>query len=162
MKSKTLFLVFALISAAALGVLPACSKAGQMAAHDDDVDYYTCAMHPSVKSHNPKDKCPICSMDLLPVMKRDNEHAGQTAATGMSGMSAEAPNTPTMMADQPGEFVLSQLALDPAAVSAGSKGEPCHFNVRFSERHPIGGGALTGLRERHRAGQAGYQEITSG
>jgi len=106
MKSKILFLVFALTSGTTvLGLLPACSKAGQMAAHDDDVDYYTCAMHPSVKSHNPKDKCPICSMDLLPVMKRDHEHAGQTAA-GMSGMPAKAPNTPAMIADQPSEFTI--------------------------------------------------------
>jgi Cu(I)/Ag(I) efflux system membrane fusion protein len=35
-----------------------------------DVDYYTCTMHPSVKSQDPKGKCPICSMDLVPVMKR--------------------------------------------------------------------------------------------
>lgn len=36
-----------------------------------DVDYYTCAMHPSVKAQNPKDKCPICSMELVPVKKKD-------------------------------------------------------------------------------------------
>src|SRR5215469_8251994 len=35
-----------------------------------DVDYYTCTMHPSVKSQDPKAKCPICSMDLVPVMKK--------------------------------------------------------------------------------------------
>src|SRR5436190_4708712 len=36
-----------------------------------DVDYYTCTMHPSVKKQNPTDKCPICSMDLVPVKKKD-------------------------------------------------------------------------------------------
>src|SRR5436305_9625232 len=35
-----------------------------------NVDYYTCAMHPSVRSQDPKGKCPICSMDLVPVMKQ--------------------------------------------------------------------------------------------
>lgn len=35
-----------------------------------DVDYYTCTMHPSVRKQNPKDKCPICGMDLVPVMKK--------------------------------------------------------------------------------------------
>jgi membrane fusion protein, copper/silver efflux system len=35
-----------------------------------DVDYYTCTMHPSVRKQNPNDKCPICSMDLVPVMKK--------------------------------------------------------------------------------------------
>ena len=35
------------------------------------VAYYTCTMHPSVRSQDPKGKCPICSMDLVPVMKKD-------------------------------------------------------------------------------------------
>lgn len=34
-----------------------------------DVAYYTCTMHPSVKSHDPKGKCPICNMNLVAVMK---------------------------------------------------------------------------------------------
>lgn len=37
-----------------------------------DVDYYTCSMHPSVKKQAPKDKCPICSMDLVPVKKKQS------------------------------------------------------------------------------------------
>jgi Cu(I)/Ag(I) efflux system membrane fusion protein len=32
----------------------------------DDVAYYTCSMHPSVRQHEPG-KCPICSMDLTGV-----------------------------------------------------------------------------------------------
>ena len=61
-----IFLVLALLL---LLVLPACSKkvAQQVSG---DVDYYTCTMHPSVKSKDPG-KCPICSMDLVPVMKKD-------------------------------------------------------------------------------------------
>jgi membrane fusion protein, copper/silver efflux system len=39
-----------------------------------DISYYTCSMHPSVHSHAPG-KCPICSMDLTPVT-RDEEQAG--------------------------------------------------------------------------------------
>lgn len=35
-----------------------------------DVDYYTCTMHPSVHSQDPHGKCPICSMELVPVLKR--------------------------------------------------------------------------------------------
>src|SRR5437899_3982884 len=35
-----------------------------------DVDYYTCTMHPSVRQQSPKDKCPICGMDLVPVKKK--------------------------------------------------------------------------------------------
>ena len=52
-----------------------CSKHG--AGKPSDVDYYTCAMHPSVRSQDPKGKCPICSMDLVPVMKQT---CGETTA----------------------------------------------------------------------------------
>jgi membrane fusion protein, copper/silver efflux system len=35
-----------------------------------DVAYYTCTMHPSVRSQDPDGKCPICGMDLVPVSKQ--------------------------------------------------------------------------------------------
>jgi Cu(I)/Ag(I) efflux system membrane fusion protein len=47
-----------------------CSKDGGQASKPADVDYYTCTMHPSVHSATPG-KCPICSMELVPVMKRE-------------------------------------------------------------------------------------------
>ena len=49
--------------------LLACSKKAALQ-DGGDVDYYTCTMHPSVHSKDPG-KCPICSMDLVPVMKTD-------------------------------------------------------------------------------------------
>jgi len=62
-----------------------------------DVDYYTCTMHPSVKKYNPTDKCPICSMDLVPVKKK-------------SAMDVSVPNAaaPTTMSgdDKPSEFTI--------------------------------------------------------
>ena len=43
------------------------------AAHSDSaIDHYTCSMHPSVKQPGPG-KCPICGMDLTPVMKAQEE-----------------------------------------------------------------------------------------
>ena len=85
MKSFT-FLVLALLLL--LG-LPACSK--KVAQQDGgDVDYYTCTMHPSVKSKDPKAKCPICSMDLVPVMKHDASAAGG----GHMHSSVETPGAP--------------------------------------------------------------------
>ncbi len=39
-----------------------------------EVSYYTCSMHPTVRSPGPG-KCPICSMDLTPVT-REEEQAG--------------------------------------------------------------------------------------
>ena len=62
-----------------------------------NVDYYTCTMHPSVKSQDPNGKCPICSMNLVPVLKKGggemkSEASPQMRETkggemkGMSGM----------------------------------------------------------------------------
>jgi membrane fusion protein, copper/silver efflux system len=106
MKSK----LFSLIFAAAFGLIVpslwmACSKVDKMATHDDDVDYYTCAMHPSVKSHDPKAKCPICSMDLIPVLKKTREQAGSTAANGTRGTPTETI-APAVNADRPSEFTV--------------------------------------------------------
>src|SRR5437867_8994159 len=71
------FLTFLLVFAGLL--LVSCRKGGS-ATKPADVDYYTCTMHPSVKKQSPTDKCPICSMDLVPVKKKgvgalENSHA---------------------------------------------------------------------------------------
>lgn len=50
----------------------------------ENVDYYTCTMHPSVRSQDPKAKCPICSMDLVPVMKKGSNTANGTQVPGRS------------------------------------------------------------------------------
>jgi Cu(I)/Ag(I) efflux system membrane fusion protein len=108
MKIKPFFLLFAAFGAVVLGLLAACSKADKMAAADDSVDYYTCSMHPSVKSHDPKAKCPICSMDLTPVMKKGHDHAADGASPGMAGTgtAGEMTTAPTMSPDQPTEFTI--------------------------------------------------------
>src|ERR1700722_2651498 len=46
-----------------------CDRIGG-ARKDPNVAYYTCTMHPSVRSQDPNGKCPICSMNLVPVMKK--------------------------------------------------------------------------------------------
>ena len=68
-------------------VLSSCSKpAGKTAVHAD-VDYWTCTMHPSVHSKDPG-KCPICSMDLVPVKKNTApKKETKTATTGQAGGS---------------------------------------------------------------------------
>jgi membrane fusion protein, copper/silver efflux system len=38
--------------------------------------YYTCPMHPSVKSNSPG-SCPVCNMSLIKVEKQNNQHAQQ-------------------------------------------------------------------------------------
>ena len=58
---------------AALSILlgaSGCSKPGPVLSDaGNSVDYYTCTMHPSVHLHDPKGKCPICGMNLVPVVK---------------------------------------------------------------------------------------------
>lgn len=56
--------------------------------------YYTCVMHPSVKKHNPTDKC---SIDLIPVMKKNAIDANATNAVSTTTGSGE---------DKPGEFTV--------------------------------------------------------
>src|SRR2546421_6849043 len=58
-----------------------CAKHGP-AAKPADVEYYTCTMHPSVKSQDPNAKCPICSMSLVPVMKKKNRGTGEPEKRG--------------------------------------------------------------------------------
>jgi Cu(I)/Ag(I) efflux system membrane fusion protein len=75
-------------------VLSGCSKSNDMTAADADVDYYTCTMHPSVHSKDPG-KCPICSMDLVPVKKKGanetkvKENSGGMTHSGPSSMGSE-------------------------------------------------------------------------
>src|SRR3989442_9574329 len=85
MKSITLkFFVLA-----ALLLSPACSKSSKPT-KPPDVDYYTCTMHPSVHAEAPG-KCPICGMDLVPVMKRNSGSSPSASAPpsggGMQGMA---------------------------------------------------------------------------
>src|SRR5438552_18905473 len=74
MKSVSKFrdasLTLALAAVALALLLTSCARSGP-GTKPGDVDYYTCTMHPSVKSQDPKAKCPICSMDLVPVMKKN-------------------------------------------------------------------------------------------
>src|SRR5438034_5719240 len=66
MKSITIKLFVLML----LLISPACSRSGK-STKPPDVDYYTCTMHPSVHAEAPG-KCPICGMDLVPVMKKDS------------------------------------------------------------------------------------------
>jgi len=83
MKSITLKLFVLTV----LFISPACSKPNQ-STKPSDVDYYTCTMHPSVHAEAPG-KCPICGMDLVPVMKKTASPSASEASSGggMQGMA---------------------------------------------------------------------------
>jgi len=118
MKTQKVFnKIIPLIALLTLLEVGSCSK-GPTAKKDSDIDFWTCTMHPSVHSKNPG-KCPICSMDLVPVLKKGGAEAqssqtqgeqmkGGGETKGMAGM----PGMPGMKAgdtkgvEKPGEFVV--------------------------------------------------------
>ncbi len=84
-------LCFTLATWSALG---GCARPAATAVRaDSDVAYYTCTMHPSVRSQDPDGKCPICGMDLVLVKKTDSppEPAGSYGAAAAEGAAAERP-----------------------------------------------------------------------
>jgi Cu(I)/Ag(I) efflux system membrane fusion protein len=61
--------------------LTACSRSVQKAAAaNSNVAYYTCTMHPFVRSQDPDGKCPVCGMNLVPVYKSSVTGAGTSSA----------------------------------------------------------------------------------
>ncbi len=52
------------------GQEPAREAAASAGAEDGEIAHYTCSMHPSVRNAGPGD-CPTCSMDLIPVFRRE-------------------------------------------------------------------------------------------
>ncbi len=79
--------------------LTACSRSVQETkATDSNVAYYTCTMHPFVRSQDAKGKCPVCGMDLVPVLKSStlaNTDSGATtnAAAVISPSSMDGNGT---------------------------------------------------------------------
>jgi membrane fusion protein, copper/silver efflux system len=94
---KAGLIVLKTILAALIAVaISACSKSeSSKQAVKDNVDYWTCTMHPSVHAKTPG-KCPICSMDLVPVMKKvSNDNTGgmtKNASDSMGGMPMSSPS----------------------------------------------------------------------
>lgn len=116
--------VLAFLGVALLMGIVSCKKDGG-ATKPDDVDYYTCTMHPSVKKQNPTDKCPICSMDLVPVMKK-----GASATNATNATNAAMPAT-TSGDEKPGEFMVPVERQQQIGVTyATIQKQPFTHNVR--------------------------------
>jgi len=79
-----------------------------------DVDYYTCTMHPSVRSQDPDGKCPICGMDLVPVKKPGAEES-------TNSVSVEAPGEFTVPVERQ-----QQIGVTYATIAK----QPFHFSLR--------------------------------
>src|SRR5438132_2160821 len=79
--------------------ISSCTKQGGPTVAEGNVDYYTCTMHPSVHSKTPG-KCPICSMDLVPVLKTV---ANESGAKNNSNGSIPMPSL-NQPGNKPNEF----------------------------------------------------------
>ncbi len=123
------------ISTVLLLALAACAKHGATT-KPPDVDYYTCTMHPSVRSQDPDGKCPLCGMNLVPVMKK-----GATPSTpaghepnpaGMRNMPGmPRPAAGTNAAEALSEFVVPVERQQQIGVTFGTIEErPFTLNLR--------------------------------
>jgi len=104
MKSRPiLWLIFVLAMAGLL--VTACSRSeGGHHAKPSNVAYYTCTMHPSVRSQDPDGKCPICGMALVPVMKKELQEAATNEA-GNTGTMTDLSTT-NEAAEKPSDFTV--------------------------------------------------------
>jgi Cu(I)/Ag(I) efflux system membrane fusion protein len=78
-------------------VLSACSRSA-VPSPVHNVAYYTCTMHPFVRSQDANEKCPVCGMDLVPVMKslamaKDDPNV----ATNAAPIAVASPNDKNRM-----------------------------------------------------------------
>src|SRR5256884_1180653 len=90
--SKQLTKIATVLALLAFLVAASCSKQNGSPA-DSNIDYWTCTMHPSVHAKDPG-KCPICSMDLVPVMK-------ESATPARSSKNAPQHDHAAMLAGKP-------------------------------------------------------------
>jgi membrane fusion protein, copper/silver efflux system len=125
----------------------------------NNVDYYTCTMHPSVRSQDPHGKCPICSMDLVPVMKQSGDETPAQISSASEQQRKDAEVKPsashqgerkvkyyksTMM---PGETsakpAKDSMGMDMAPVyedekAGGGPNQPSEFIVPVDRQQQIG------------------------
>jgi Cu(I)/Ag(I) efflux system membrane fusion protein len=71
-------------------LLSSCSKPGPAVSAKNDIDYYTCTMHPWVHSKKPG-TCPVCGMDLVPVFK-SKPQGDQASQIGNTPGSSSKPS----------------------------------------------------------------------
>ncbi len=119
MKSKAVWFPLLFILTVAL-LMPACQKGPEehLEATKEPAakTLYICPMHPQITSPDPKYKCPICGMDLVPKKK-----AGETAPA--KKIKYRSTMNPGEISDTPGKDSMGmEMAPFEAAAPAGSKG----------------------------------------
>src|SRR6516165_7139750 len=123
MKIRSIFLKVVLAILVIAGA-SSCTKPGPATFVDSNIDYYTCTMHPSVRSKTPG-KCPICSMDLVPVYKNVANDGRQPGKSNGAGK-----RTPDTMNDN------GTIGSMPVSNQMASK--PSEFSVPIERQQQIG------------------------
>ena len=87
------------------------TEADHMSTGDiDDIEYYTCSMHPSVRSADPG-SCPICSMDLVPVPHEKADHISAGEIDGIEYYTCSMH--PSVRSADPGSCPICSMDLVP-------------------------------------------------
>ena len=102
---------------------------------EGEIDYWTCAMHPSVRMKEPG-HCPICGMELVPVMKKPGPETEPPSASNKkketTAESESSTETGTMDHSMPGMEM-------PAPAPEPGKGESrSQFTVSPERQQMIG------------------------
>ena len=118
MKLKAVLLVVALV---ALFVGAISYHAISQNSAGKKILYYTCSMHPSVKSDKPG-SCPICGMSLEPVYASDNAMTNAPSSTTNSAAASDSKPTP---------YPLTTCVVD--GMKLGSMGAPYVFVYKGQE-----------------------------
>jgi membrane fusion protein, copper/silver efflux system len=126
-----------LLLLALLLVIPACSKS-TTTSQSVDVDYYTCTMHPSVHLKAPG-KCPICSMDLVPVMKKS---ASEGKAEQRGGSKVKYYKSTMMAGEVSAKAAKDSMGMEMVPVYEDQKSaadnKPSEFSVPVERQQQIG------------------------
>jgi membrane fusion protein, copper/silver efflux system len=117
--------VWILIFAIATLLFATSCKRGGSTVKPADVDYYTCTMHPSVRSQNPKDKCPICGMELVPVKKK-------SAGTPSASQTSDTPTEFTVPVQRQQEIGVTYATVEkkPLQLTLRTVGTVAYDNLR--------------------------------
>jgi RND family efflux transporter MFP subunit len=138
MKTRKFFnKIIPLIALLTLLDMASCSK-GPAVKKDSNIDYFTCTMHPSVHSKDPG-KCPICSMDLVPVMKKSS---GEAKTEQPAGRKIKYYKSTMMAGETSAKPVKDSMDMDMVPVfedeKPGAANQPSEFVVPVERQQQIG------------------------
>jgi YHS domain-containing protein len=123
MKLKMIGVFFAMAAAAFIVGGSACSHSSQAStsASGQTIAYYTCPMHPSVRSDKPG-SCPICGMELQPVYAN---------AVATNNAPSSATNNPAAEDAKAKPYPFDTCLVD--GMKLGSMGDPYVFVYQGQE-----------------------------